>query len=377
MNVACDKSHTHAPWGFAIDESGRHVWATSLESQYPKKMCVILTSIVLQIAERRGLRLKALDLASQLENPLATATSAQTGSKLQPRPSKIPPVVPDFSSVAVFYTSDVATLPCNVMSKLTSPIQMYTDTGVLQDVPANSRLLRYSATPELEKTGESEAQAGEDGVKKRKVLKELPIQVAFGLPWTWSSFVKRAVSSQHPFVRGAGVPQELKEATDKHCNWSNAQLCKFRLDWCKKWLVRSKELEQREKQEKASRAPHVAAVTSGKRILLTREILSDLAYDDMDVLSLLENGAALAGEVEQTSIFQAQFKPCLVTMEQLENDAPRRNEFILSLTKSSGDSALDEQLLLETKEELSCGWVEGPFALDSLEDSGLQDPDDR
>ena len=370
MNIACDKSHTHAPWGFAKDESGRQVWVTSSESQYPKKMCVVLTSVVLQVAESRGLKLKDLDLASQLENPLTTATSAQMGSKVQPRPSKIPPVVPDFSSVAVFYTSDVANLPCNVMSKLSSPIQLYTETGILQDVPANSRLLRYSATPELVCGGESEAQAaenGENGVKRRKVLKDLSIQVAFGLPWTWRSIVGRAVSSRHPFVKGAGVPPELKEAIDKHCSWTEAQLCKFRLDWCKKWLIRSKDLEQREKQDNAMRPPHVASVTSGKRILLTREILSDLDYDDMGVLSLPENGATLAGEIEQTNIFQAQFKPCLVTMEQLESDALRRNEFFLSLTESSGDRALNEQLLAETKEELSCGWAEGPFSVESLE----------
>ena len=68
MNISCDKSRTHSPWGIAKDESGREVWATSLESQYPKKMCVILTSIVLQVAESQGLTLKALDLASQLQN---------------------------------------------------------------------------------------------------------------------------------------------------------------------------------------------------------------------------------------------------------------------------------------------------------------------
>ena len=232
---------------------------------------------------------------------------------------------------------------------------------MLQDVPANSRLLRYSATPELDVGGGPEAQVSVGEDKRLKVSMNLPIQVAFGLPWDWQSFVKRAVKSPHPFVKGAGVPPELKEAIEKHCNWTEAQLCKFRLDWCKKWLVRSKDLEQLEKEN------NVAAVTGGKRILLTREILSDLEYDDMGVLSLLEEGATLAGEVERTNVFQEQFKPCLVTMEQLENDASRRNEFILGLTKSSGDRLLDEQLLAATKEELLCGWAEGPFSLDSLE----------
>ena len=62
-------------------------------------------------------------------------------------------------------------------------------------------------------------------------------------------------------------------------------------NWCKRWLIRSRDLEQQERQDNADRPPHVAAVTSGKRILLIREILSELEYDDMGVLSLLENGA--------------------------------------------------------------------------------------
>ena len=114
------------------------------------------------------------------------------GSNLQRRPSKIPPVVPDFSSVATFYTSDIATLPCNVMSKLQSPIQLFTEAGRLQDVPANSRLLRYFATPQLVNGGESEAQVC-DSARGRKVIKDLPFQIS-GI---WSSVALG-------FIRGKG-----------------------------------------------------------------------------------------------------------------------------------------------------------------------------
>ena len=82
---------------------------------------------------------------------MASAVQAQMSSDLQPKPSKIPPVVPDFSSGAIFLADDVSALPCTVMSKLKSPIQLFTQGGHLQDVPANSRLLRISANPELSK----------------------------------------------------------------------------------------------------------------------------------------------------------------------------------------------------------------------------------
>ena len=98
---------------------------------------------------------------------------------------------------------------------------------------------------------------------------------------------------------------ELQLAIDTHIEWSNEQLCKYRLDWCKKWLVRAKQLDQLEKESNSSRPVHVAEVTKGKRILLTKEILEELNYDDLGVLSLMEEGASLAGEIEQTGIFQA------------------------------------------------------------------------
>ena len=86
----------------------------------------------------------------------------------------------------------------------------------------------------------------------------------------------------------------------------------------------------------------------------------------MGVLSLLEVGATLAGEIEQTKIFQAQFKLCLIILEQLQLESERRNDFILNLTKSSGELQLDEKLLAETKEALECGWAVGPFLRSSL-----------
>ena len=113
-------------------------------------------------------------------------------------------------------------------------------------------------------------------------------------------------------------------------------------------MIRAKQLDQLEKESNSSRPPHVAEVT--------REILEELGYDDVGVLSLLEAGATLACEIEQTKIFQAQFKLCLITIE-----SERRNDFILNLTKSSGELQLDEKLLAETREELECGWAEGPF----------------
>ena len=44
---------------------------------------------------------------------------------------------------------------------LHAPIQLYTEAGLLQDVPANSRLLRYFAAPKPIEGVEIEAQPGD------------------------------------------------------------------------------------------------------------------------------------------------------------------------------------------------------------------------
>lgn len=380
MNVRCDNSHTHAPWGFAYDEEGRQVWATSLESRYPTKMCVVLASIVLKVAADNGLQLKPNSLDESSDNPLAGMQDVQRSAGKQPRPSKIPPIVPDFSSVAVFLAHDAADISCRVMSKLTEPIQLYTCEGVPQQVPKFSRFLRIEPwSPDIQKGDLSTGQSDQCFSKKSKLsaevlvgespkLSDFRFKVAFGLPWEWKDFIGRACKSSHPFMQSMGVPHDVKAAVNVRVTWSAEQLSKYRTDWCRRWVTRAQALEVREREDACTRPPHVAEVTKGKRLLLMQEMLQEIEYDDLQALQILRHGSTLAGEVEKSDIFLSQYKPCLMTMSQLCQDAQRRNQLILQMTKTSGDSTLDEQMLSETELELGRGWAEGPFELHQLEE---------
>ncbi len=149
---------------------------------------------------------------------------------------------------------------------------------------------------------------------------------------------------------------------------NDEQVCKYRMDWCKRWLKRAQELDKDERANRETRPKHVADMTVNKRVVLTREILNDICYQDVKCLELLEHGSSLAGEIEKCDIFKSQYKPCLMTQLQLEKDSKRRNEYILKLTVSAGSDELDRQLLEETREELDKGWAEGPFLLGDLEE---------
>ena len=183
----------------------------------------------------------------------------------------------------------------------------------------------------------------------------------FGLPWDCEQFLKKAVEVGHPSKYSFSVPKDLQLALDKHLEWSEQTLVQYRMNWCRKWLKRAKDLEQAEQLDAASRPPHVRQATLGKRILLTNEILAEMQYEDSGVLDLLRHGSPLAGEIPKSEAFEELYKPCMLTMSQLLKEAPMRNKAVLAVCKSSGDIEVDRQLLHETREEVKRGWAIGPL----------------
>ena len=159
------------------------------------------------------------------------------------------------------------------------------------------------------------------------------------------------------------MPYDIENAIDFQVNHSFEEAAQHRLDWCKRWLHRAAELGAAEKEAAGCRHP----ATAKKRLKLTREILESLNYEDVDVLQLLEKGSTLAGGIDSSSMFQPSFKPCITTVQQLESHAEMRNRLVMRMTRSSGDKALDEAVLKETRDEIACGWADGPWSLDDLE----------
>eukprot|EP00435_Cladocopium_sp_Y103_P032581 s1136_g8.t1 len=369
LNIPCNGQHSHEPWGFARDQEGKQVWATSLESKYPRKMCIAVVTLVLDFAATRGLKLKATSLLDDT-NPLQAAQKSQISAGGQPKPSKVPPVVADFSSVATFLVISLDEIPCSLMSKLPHDIVLHTKTQQPVTVPKYSRFLRFSALSAPIQQGVEEGQSGH----KRKfsadddlVQFSFKFEVAFGLPWSYEGFIQQACRVGHPSLRDGGVPPELMGAVAKHVEWTDQQMAAYRIAWCRRWVQRASELEEDEKLRAAKRHPEVAKLTCGKRLLLTEEMLQEINFEDVSALNLLTNGATLAGEIESSASFQSQYKPCLSTLNQLDSNSAKMNEAILRMTSSSGDPEVDSQLLAETELELEKGWADGPFTLEELE----------
>lgn len=182
LNIACAKSHQHEFWRFATNSEGKKVWATSLESQYPRKMRIALVQTVLQRAHQQGLVLQAQSMKGIQLHPLLKAQAAQISSGLQPR-KKVPQLVPEFTTTAVFQTDALSRIPCSLLQKLPRPIMLETRDGVTVQVPQAARFLRFSPLSQIKGVGMNAAERG--GASEK-------FQVVFGSPWGYNSFIQQA-----------------------------------------------------------------------------------------------------------------------------------------------------------------------------------------
>ena len=141
MDVSCDRSHKHLGLGFTTDAQGRKIWATAEESQYPRKLCIALVQIVLQVASNKGVRLRPNCLHDITGHPLLAAKHSQMATGLQPRGNKVPPLVPDFQQTAVFFAQQPSDIPCSFLGKLPHNVHLRTDMQQPVEVPKYARFL--------------------------------------------------------------------------------------------------------------------------------------------------------------------------------------------------------------------------------------------
>ncbi|CAK9114988.1 unnamed protein product [Durusdinium trenchii] len=366
LAARCGNSHEHEPWRFAIDQEGKRVWATSLESKYPKQLRLAILQCVVQALHRHGAVLPPTHLQELQTHPLHLAQTAQISAGRQPRGSKLPQVVPDFATTGVFAVSSISEIPCNLMSKLPRPFDAHTLDGQGVTIPKGARFLRsYPLLPQLSEGEVMVQESGSESQKRRRG--EESFGVVFGLPWTCESFIRKACEVGHPMLGEFNLSEDLAIAVNKQLEFTEQQMANYRMAWCRKWLARATELAALETEDLAKRPTHVQQNTMNKRLLLTEEILRDIGYNDLGVVDILRKGSTLVGEVEACPVFQEQYKPCMATLAQLKAGAARRNQAILKMSASCGDLELDRAVLEETRTELAKGWAEGPFQIGDLE----------
>ena len=64
-------------------------------------------------------------------------------------------------------------------------------------------------------------------------------------------------------------------------------------------------------------APHRRKILDSKRILLFKEMLEEIKYDDIEVVQEIIEGATLTGDIQVTGVLDAKFKPARIDVSEL------------------------------------------------------------
>ena len=269
-------ARSHAEWG--PTDSG---FATKSESAYPPLLAGGIASCIARHLIKAGWH-----PPSSWPGPQSFLTACRAVSGAQPKASKFPALVPEH----------IASHPCAPTQRLSAPWPVPNDCACsVSVIPNNSQLLR--AIPLSVNVGTS-ARTSAPAYQHAAVSEQ-----AWGVPFSPNEFKQAACNAGHPKLLKTPLPQHLQHAIDLNKKMNPNELLEFRERWFQKWEARAKQLEPQEDDLKQSLPEHLREILKSKRLLLWKELLHDIEYEDQGVFDEVVSGTDLMGQVPLTGIF--------------------------------------------------------------------------
>ncbi|OLP80428.1 hypothetical protein AK812_SmicGene39165 [Symbiodinium microadriaticum] len=191
-----------------------------------------------------------------------------------------------------------------------------------------------------------------------------------GIPWDPIEFIGQAGKLGHPFHQLSKSNQFLEELIEQLVYRPSVVRSK-RKSYITRWSNRAKTLEPEEAKLKAGMAPHRRKILDSKRILLFKEMLEEIKYDDIEVVQEIIEGATLTGDIQVTGVLDAKFKPARIDVSELMEISEQVKQQIRDRTVSCGNSETDALLWSKTLEEVDKGHLEGPLEFESVPEDCL------
>ena len=195
------------------------------------------------------------------------------------------------------------------------------------------------------------------------------VELAWGVPHSPEAFVAAAVKAGHPKTLKPPLPEPLQRAVNLNKQLGAKGLEDFRNKWFEKWEARAKQLEPDESELKGCMPGHLQDILKPKRLLLWKEMLSDIGYKDMGVFDEVGEGTNLLGQVPLTGLYPQTFKPAKASPEEVIKNAAATRSAILRAVRAQGD--VDAEVRRKSLEEIEAGWLHGPFQPNDLEHDAL------
>lgn len=309
LAAVCNNDHEHAPWGVRWSNGG-WVFDTASEAAYPILLAQRVAECLVRVATSRGLPLQP----TMRLHDLATAAQGKQTKKHQP-------LIPEYHRV----TKAPKGAPLKDGTKVLPP-------HLGGDVRE------------------------EDGGKEPSTS-----TIKLGHFHTPKQFLSMALNTMHPMDTTEHLEAVTQMALDCNLRYPPHLVELER----KKNLLQAKLLavqtKQQEEELHASLPESLQKVLAGKKLIVWQKLLEKFGYDDLAVVKFMTEGVPIVGKHDAPACYPEKVKPASLTREDLESSALWRRKAAFGRGKATLEGDHIEHLEQTAEEEISMGFVEGPF----------------
>ncbi|CAJ1417677.1 unnamed protein product [Effrenium voratum] len=191
-------------------------------------------------------------------------------------------------------------------------------------------------------------------------IKRLRQMYKYGVQWSPQEFFAQAKQVLHPRDPQSALLDCTKQAIFDNLTMSAVELAKLRLRAVLMIKGVVSDLEDQERQLKASMEPGVSAILSSKKILAWQALLEASHYEDMQVVELVKQGITLDGVHSCPPCYPPDWKPATLDSQDLLDTAVWRRR-VLVAECDDGDTARQQDVHETTLAEVELGHLQGPF----------------
>lgn len=327
LNVLCPGTHEHLPWG-AFRNNGRWLFHTADEAAYDQQLCDFIAS--------------AINFHFSGNHPVLPAAVAK-----QARGRQSPTLLPENFDLVEFHGPSP---PIAIGRRLTAPwmslplhakLLASTTHGTFQKPDADQPLTPQHCSPTAETTA---------------------VHSTWSIPFSAKEFAQRALELPHPFDSRPRHDMCIENMLAERSHLSDAEVVLLRASAVMKWSSRRTQLTESETELKDKMPTQMRRIVEDKRILLFKEMLEAINYEDKDVWKILCEGTKLTGHPDRSNIFRVLPGESELSEADLDRSAVL---FRSSVDESTGPAAEpddDRFLWEECLKEVSEGWLDGPYS---------------
>ena len=148
----------------------------------------------------------------------------------------------------------------------------------------------------------------------------------------------------------------------------------MRAQWARSALRLVQELASSEQALHDGMAPHVQRIMSRKRLLLLQALLRRSQYPDEQIAMDMASGFPLYGWMAASSVFPKKVRPPTLHESVLKAMGPSITARTLATVRASASPEFNEKLWDATLQEVTEGFLQGPFGPEELGSEAIVSP---